>query len=105
MILWLTIILAGIITYLIRLSFILLLEKWSIPDWFRRSLRYVPPAVLSAILVPELASWNGRLNFSWENPQILPGILAILIAWRTRSVLLSLAAGLAGYLLITSIMK
>lgn len=105
MTLWIIIIGAGIITFLIRLSFILLLEKWNIPEWFRRSLRFVPPAVLSAILVPELAIWDGRLNFTWQNPQILAGVLAILVAWRTRSVLLTLAIGLAGYFLMNSFLN
>jgi branched-subunit amino acid transport protein len=57
---WFVILAAGIITYLIRLSFIIALERLKLPDWFLRGLRYVPPAVLSAIIVPELANWNGQ---------------------------------------------
>ena len=93
-----TIIAAGIITYSIRLSFILALERLSIPDWFSRGLRYVPPAVLSAIIVPELANWNGAINLSWNNPQIIAGIAAVLVAWCTRNVVLTLAAGMACFL-------
>jgi branched-subunit amino acid transport protein len=98
--LWWIILLAGVITYTIRLSFILGMERLKFPDWFSRSLRYVPPAVLSAIIVPELASWNGAIHISWNNPQILAGIVAILVAWRTRNVLFTLAAGLACFLLL-----
>jgi branched-subunit amino acid transport protein len=101
--LWWTILAAGIITYAIRLSFILVLERLKIPDWFSRGLRYVPPAVLSAIIVPELASWNGTLNFTWHNPQIIAGVIAGLVAWRTRNMLLTLAAGLACFLALNLI--
>jgi branched-subunit amino acid transport protein len=96
---WLIIITAGMITYLIRLSFILLLERLKLPDWFSRGLRYVPPAVLSAIIVPELASWDGKaVNLIWGNPQILAGIAAIVTAWRTRNVVITLAVGLISFL-------
>jgi len=98
--LWLIILLAGMITFGIRLSFVLIHNHWPLPEWFKRALRYVPPAVLSAILVPELFQWNGTLNFSLHNPQILAGLLAILVAWRTRSVLYALGAGLACYFLL-----
>ena len=92
---WFVILTAGMITYLIRLSFIIALDRLKFPDWFSRGLRYVPPAVLSAIIVPELANWNGQaVNLSWTNPQILAGIAAVLVAWRTRNMLLTLAIGL-----------
>ena len=98
---WLVIIAGGIITYLIRLSFIYAFGRLNLPDWFSRGLRYVPPAVLSAIILPELANWDGQeVNLSWTNPQILAGIVAILVAWRTRNVLLTLAAGLLCFLLL-----
>lgn len=96
--LWWTIIAAGIITYSIRLSFIFAMERLKIPGWFSRGLRYVPPAVLSAIIVPELATWNGGIDLSWNNPQIIAGIVAGLVAWRTRNVVLTLAAGLVCFL-------
>ncbi len=98
--LWWLIILAGVITYAFRLSFILALERLKMPGWFSRGLRYVPPAVLSAILVPALADWNGKINLSWSNPQIIAGIVAALVAWRTRNVLLTLLAGLSCFLIL-----
>lgn len=99
--LWLVILAAGVITYLIRLSFILMLERLKLPDWFSRGLRYVPPAVLSAIIVPELTNWNGvTVNLSWNNPQLIAGVLAIWVAWRTRNVVLTLVAGFLCFLFL-----
>ncbi len=102
---WAIIFAAGLITYLIRLSFILALERLKLPDWFSRGLRFVPPAVLSAILVPGLADWNGQINLSWNNLQILAGIAAGLVAWRTRNVVFTLAAGLACFMILNAVLK
>lgn len=98
---WFVIIAAGAITFLIRLSFIIALERLRLPDWFSRSLRFVPPAVLSAIIMPELANWDGKaIDLSWSNPQILAGIVAVLVAWRTRNVVITLIAGLGCFLVL-----
>ncbi len=95
MTLWLTILLAGLLTFGIRFSFIFLQGRVRMPDWFQRGLRFVPVAVLSAIILPELAAHGGTVDLSWRNPQLLAGGVAILIAWRTRNVLLTIVAGLA----------
>ena len=96
---WLVILIAGLVTFATRLSFILLLDRIQVPDWFRRSLRFVPVAVLSAIIVPGLASPNGSLFLSWRNPQLLAGAMAILVAWRTKNVVLTIIAGLVALLI------
>lgn len=54
--LWLVIIGMGIITYSIRLSMIVLLEKVEIPTRLQQALHFVPPAVLSAIIFPNYYS-------------------------------------------------
>jgi branched-subunit amino acid transport protein len=96
---WLVMLIGGLLTFATRLSFILLLERIKVPGWFRRGLRFVPAAVLSAIILPELANPNGSLFLSWRNPQLLAGALAILVAWRTRNVLLTIVAGMAALLI------
>ncbi len=96
---WVVMVFAGLLTYLIRLSFIALLHRLNVPDWFKRGLRFVPVAVLSTIILPELTNPNGTLFLSWRNPQLLAGGLAILVAWRTRNVILTILAGMAALLL------
>lgn len=92
--LWLTMILAGVVTYATRLSFILLFGKWEIPVPLRRALRFVPPAVLTAIIFPELLLHEGSLDLSLGNARLLAGLLAILIAWRTKNVVLTILVGM-----------
>ena len=60
----------------------------------------MPAAVLSAIILPELTSPNNTLFLSWRNPQLLAGMVAILVAWRTKNVLLTILAGMAALVVI-----
>jgi len=101
---WLVMILGGLVTFATRLSFILLLDRIKVPDWFRRGLRFVPVAVLSAIILPELTNPNGTLLLSWRNPQLLAGAVAILVAWRTKNVILTIVVGMAALLILRLVM-
>jgi branched-subunit amino acid transport protein len=100
---WLVILLAGLVTYATRLSFILLLDRIQVPDWFRRGLRFVPVAVLSAIILPELTSPDGSLPLTWRNPQLAAGAVAILVAWRTKNMLLTILAGMAALFIFKAV--
>ena len=102
--LWLVIIIAGLVTFGTRLSFILVLDRFNLPHWFRRGLHFVPVAVLSALVLPELTSPNGSLFLSWHNAQLPAGAVAILVAWRTKSVLLTILAGMAALFLFNAIL-
>jgi branched-subunit amino acid transport protein len=91
---------AGALTYLLRLSFIFLLGRLNIPPWLPRALRFVPSAVLSAIIFPELLLADGKLALSLSNARLLAGGLAVLVAWRTRNVIWTIIAGMAILLLL-----
>lgn len=92
---WLPVLaLAGLVTFATRLSFIALLGRVETPPLLTRALRYVAPAVLSAIVFQELLLRDGRLHLAPGNPRLVAGVLAALVAWRTRSVLLTIAAGM-----------
>jgi branched-subunit amino acid transport protein len=103
--LWLAIILAGVITYSIRLSFIVLLNRIDVPVWFRRSLRFVPVAVLTAIIVPETATFQATVNLTLSNPQVPAALVAVLVAWRTRNVLLTIIAGMVAFLVFQALIR
>ncbi len=92
---WLTMILGGLLTYGMRLSFIYLFGRFEIPEVIRRALRFVPPAVLSAIVIPELLMPSGTLDFSLGNHRLLAGAVAILVAAWTKNTLLTILVGMA----------
>jgi len=93
--LWLTLLGMGLITYGIRLSMILLLGRVRISEDWQRALRLVPPAVLSAIIFPELLRPAGSLDISLGNARLLAGIIAAVVAWRTKNALLTIGVGMA----------
>jgi branched-subunit amino acid transport protein len=95
MTLWLVVVGMGIVTYLIRLSLIALFGRVDVPPLIQRALRFVPPAVLSAIIFPEMLSPGGSFDLSLGNVRLLAGVAAALVAWRTRNVLLTIAVGMA----------
>ena len=91
---WLVMLIAGLLTFGMRLSFIYLFGRLEVPDTLRRSLRFVPPAVLSAIILPDLLMPSGHLDFSLDNHRWLAGLAAMLVAWRTRNTLLTILVGM-----------
>jgi branched-subunit amino acid transport protein len=93
--LWFTILGAAAVTFALRVSFIALLGRIEVPPFLERALRYVPAAVLAAIVIPLLFYQDGALNVSLGNERLLAGLAAALICWRTRSVLLTLLGGMA----------
>lgn len=97
---WLVFLLGGLLTFGMRFSFIYLFGKYEIPETLRRALRFVPPAVLSAIVVPELLIQSNRLDLSLTNFRLLAGIVAVLVAWKTRNTLLTILAGMIALLLL-----
>ncbi len=86
--------LGGALTFATRLSFIVLLGRIEPPPVVRRALRLVPAAVLSAIIFPELVLRDGAVDPSPANPRLVAGAIAAAIAWRTRNVPLTIAAGM-----------
>ncbi len=97
---WLVMILGGLITFGMRFSLIYLFGKFQIPDTMRRVLHYVPPAVLSAIVFPELFLHDGALNLSFDNTRLLAGLIAIVVAWFSKNTLITIIAGMIALLLL-----
>ena len=91
---WLMLLIIGLITYAIRLSCIGLLGQREMPALLLKALRFVPITVLPAIILPQLFLRNNTLVLSVQNPRWIAGILAAIVAWRTRNVLLTILVGM-----------
>ena len=92
--LWLTILGMGVITFGLRYSFIALSGRLELPSTLRRALRFVPAAVLSALVLPALVYPSGELFLSLENDRLVAGLIALVVAWRSKSMLLTLLVGM-----------
>lgn len=90
--LWLVMLAAGAVTFAIRFSFIGMAGRYDAPAWFVRALRFVPAAALSALIWPDMVVSNGALTLT--EPRLAAGLVAAAIAWRTRSILLTISCGM-----------
>ena len=95
--------LAGLATFLIRLSFIALLGRIQVPAWVRRILPYVPTAALTAIIVPELLMRGDVVFLSVANTRLIAGLLACAVAWRTKNAFLTIGAGMVALWVLTAV--
>jgi len=91
---WGVMVVSGLITYLIRLSFIMIWGRVRIPLIVEKGLKFVPSAILSALIVPDLFLQDSQFDVSLGNLRFLAGIIAILVAWKTRSALLTIVTGM-----------
>ena len=101
--LWASIIIVGLLTFGIRLSFMLFLGKVRIVPIAQAALRFVPVAVLSALIAPGLFLPRGSLDVSFGNIRLITGIVAIIVAWRTKNVLLTIVIGMACLLILQAL--
>jgi branched-subunit amino acid transport protein len=97
---WLVLLIGGLLTFLIRFSFIYLFGRFQIPETVRKALHYVPPAVLSAIVFPELLLHDGGLNLSFGNFRLLAGLVAVLVAWFSKNTLVTILGGMIALFLL-----
>lgn len=97
---WIVMLLGGLITYGIRHSFIYLFGRIEIPETIRRALRFVPPAVLTAIVFPEVLMQSNRPDFSLGNERMLAALVAVLVAWWTKNTLLTIVVGMAALIVL-----
>ena len=91
---WLTIALASAGTFVLRAVFLVFADHLvDLPPLAQRVLRQIPPAVLAALVVPALLRPEGHVDL-WQ-PELLAGVVAALVSWRTRNVGLTLVVGMA----------
>jgi branched-subunit amino acid transport protein len=99
--LWAIILLVGALNYASRLSFIALFSRRSIPPLLARALRFVPAAMLTALIVPMVVAPGGAIEPA--SPRVLAALVAAAVAFRTRSTLATLAAGMLALWIIQAI--
>ena len=99
---WTAIVLAGIGTFAMRASFLAAAHRLAAdPPAVQRVLRQIPPAALAAIVAPALLRPEGA--FDLLHPRFAAGVLAAVVAWRTRSVALTLLVGMAALVLLDAL--
>jgi branched-subunit amino acid transport protein len=96
---WLIILGMMVVTVLPRYGVLALLGRVELPKPVFRALKFVPPAVLSAIIFPALLLKGDQLYIALDNSYLVAGIFSGVVAWRTRNLLLTIVLGMAAMLI------
>lgn len=100
---WITVMVLGAVTYALRASFLSQAHRMvDLPPGIRDALRMVPPAALAALTLPALLRPDGAWDF--VGPRALAGVIAAVIAWRTRSALATVVVGLVAVVVLEAFM-
>lgn len=94
--LWAAIAAIALGTWGFRVSFVVLFGYVdSIPPRLDQALRFIPPALLAAIITPRLLVVDGTLAVSPANERLLAGVVALVVAWYTEHMFATIVAGMA----------
>ena len=97
---WLTIIIAGIITYFMRMTMVALVNRDLLGERVKAVLAYVPSAVFPAIIFPGIFINDYGAFIEMNDPKIFGAIVAILVGYFSRNVIATILSGLSSYWVI-----
>ncbi|MEJ2758724.1 MAG: AzlD domain-containing protein [Anaerolineales bacterium] len=87
------------VTFGIRFVLFALAELITFPGLVKQSLKYIPPAVLTAITVPAVLMPEGSIDISLRNPYLIAGLLAATAGILSKNLLVTILIGLVGFFL------
>lgn len=101
---WFVILVLSLGTYVLRASFLLGIERLGgVPKNVEQVLPFVPTAVLAALIAPDLLLVEGALTLTLGNERLLAGVVGLLVAWYTESILVTVGAGMVALWLLQSL--
>lgn len=84
-----------LVTFGVRYPVLALVSRVQLPELLLQSLKYVPPAVLMAIITPAaLIPAGGGISLSFSNAPLYASLAAVLVSWRSRNLLLTILVGM-----------
>jgi len=86
-----------VVTFGVRYPVLALVGRLNLPESVERALRFVPVAVLSALSAPIVLTTDGQWNLSLGNAYMIASFVAILIAWKTHHLLLTIVCGMVAF--------
>jgi branched-subunit amino acid transport protein len=86
-----------VVTFVIRYFLFALADRMRMAPWIEGSLKFIPPAVLTAITLPAVLLPKGDWQVSFSNPYLVAAIAAAATGILTRNLLATIAIGLAAF--------
>ena len=97
---WLSIIIAGIVTYFARMTMVALVSRDMMGDRIKAVLAYVPSAVFPAIIFPGVFINDYGTFIEMNDPKIFGALVAIIVGYFSRNVIATILSGLFSYWVI-----
>ena len=97
---WLSIIIAGILTYFMRMTMIALVRRDLLGEKIKAVLAYVPSAVFPAIIFPAIFINDYGAYIEMNDPKIFGALVAIIVGYFSRNVIATIFSGLLSYWII-----
>lgn len=74
--------------------FLCFIPSHKLPSFLEKTLRYIPPAALSALVAPSIIYAKGSEGLVISFPRILAGCLAFLVALKSRNIFMTIVSGM-----------
>ena len=97
---WLSITIAGILTYFTRMTMITLVRRDLLSEKIKAVLAYVPSAVFPAIIFPAIFINDYGAYIEMNDPKIFGALVAIIVGYFSRNVIATILSGLLFYWII-----
>ncbi|MGD1904830.1 MAG: AzlD domain-containing protein [Leptolyngbyaceae cyanobacterium] len=88
-----------LVTFLVRYPLLAVSGRVKLPPRLLQALNYVPPAVLTAIVVPIVLVEGDHLWLGLGNPRLVGAIATVGISLWKKNLLLTIVAGMGVFLL------
>jgi branched-subunit amino acid transport protein len=85
------------VTFGVRYFLFALADRIRMAHWIEASLKFIPPAVLSAIILPAVLLPRGEWELTPANPYLVAAAVATAAGIVTRNLLATIAIGLAAF--------
>ncbi|MEF8713251.1 MAG: AzlD domain-containing protein [Accumulibacter sp.] len=86
-----------VVTFGIRYGLFAVADRIRLAPWLEVSLKFIPPAVLTAITVPAVLLPNGEWQVSFANSYLVAALVSLAAGLVTRNLLVTIAMGLAAF--------
>lgn len=95
----------ALVTFFTRFFLIGLSRKFRFSDFWLSWLRYIPIAVLTTLIIPAILMPRGQLDVSFKNDHLIAGVIAVVLAYKTRNVILTIGSGIGIILLLRLVLQ
>ena len=97
---WLAILGLTAVTVITRSAFLVLGDRFPLPERVQHALRYAPACALSALIAPEVMTSGGALVLDPASPKLAAGLVAVAVMAFSRSMIVTMVVGMGAYTLL-----